>query len=532
MPTDGHMDEIHLARNRFGADLVHLIGSWDTEATGTCGIAWRMEEALRTFSLWAFGLSERRCGGRTFAHELGHNMVLAHDRYVECADARCTRVAYPYGYGYVNQRAFEAGAPESARWRTSMAYDSQCREQGGFYCEGPLRFSNPGQTYRGDPLSIPGDAVSGSLGGPSDTVRALNDARGIVESFRSAADVDSSDLVVGLSFVDDTTTPGRALTLSARVLNHGAATAPATSVEFSRLVPDGIDYYRVFPAGSAAVGSLAPGASSTVHQQVTVPSSQGRHVYRARVRPVGNELSPSNNQSAMLGVPVIVPSCITDLGTPSGTASRGGSWDGTCPSAYYPNGEFARYYRFMLGRPTAVTIDLTSPSVDTWLALRTALGLVAADDDGGTDANARISRTLEAGAYTIEATTYSGGRTGPFTLTLHAETDGTAIVFTDDPLVPGITPVRAQHFIELRAHIDGLRVTHGLSPFPWTDPMPAVGVTPIQGVHVSELRTALLEAYGAADRTPRFSTEPVLPGWTIEAWHVDELRRAVETLAR
>ena len=41
-----------------------------------------------------------------------------------------------------------------------------------FNCETPLRFSNPGQTYAGDPLGIPGDLASGSLTGPSDAVRA------------------------------------------------------------------------------------------------------------------------------------------------------------------------------------------------------------------------------------------------------------------------------------------------------------------------------------------------------------------------
>ena len=67
-------------------------------------------------------------------------------------------------------------------------------------------------------------------------------------------------------------------------------------------------------------------------------------------------------------------------------------------------------------------MDLTSPTVDTWLALRngsgTGTGLIDADDDSGEGTNARISRTLAAGTYTIEATTFSGGETGSFTLSL------------------------------------------------------------------------------------------------------------------
>ena len=116
--------------------------------------------------------------------------------------------------------------------------------------------------------------------------------------------------------------------------------------------------------------------------------------------------------------------CTEDLGTiPNGTTvTRTGSWDGSCRSTHYTNGEYARYYNFMIAAPVSVRIDLTSPSVDTWLALRRGAGtggsLIESDDDGGTGGNSRITRTLAAGMYTIEATTFRGGVTGPFTLTL------------------------------------------------------------------------------------------------------------------
>jgi len=44
--------------------------------------------------------------------------------------------------------------------------------------------------------------------------------------------------------------------------------------------------------------------------------------------------------------------------------------------------------------------------------------LIIEDDDGGHNYNSRITKSLEAGTYTIEATTYSAGRTGEFSLTL------------------------------------------------------------------------------------------------------------------
>ena len=83
--------------------------------------------------------------------------------------------------------------------------------------------------------------------------------------------------------------------------------------------------------------------------------------------------------------------------------------------------EFARYYTFTVRGPTAIRIDLTSPSVDTWISLYTGSGFgnqrILSDNNGGDGTNARVTRTLAAGTYTIEATTLSGGRTGPYTLT-------------------------------------------------------------------------------------------------------------------
>ena len=99
------------------------------------------------------------------------------------------------------------------------------------------------------------------------------------------------------------------------------------------------------------------------------------------------------------------------------TYTRQGEWDGSCRSEHYRDGEYARYFRFELDRVTLVTLDLTSPSVDTWLALRSeAAGFLEENDDGGDGTDARIEGVFLPGTYTIEATTLVGGETGPFTL--------------------------------------------------------------------------------------------------------------------
>ena len=181
---DGVMDEIHEFRFRDGADLVHLIvdrshgGDFDV-----CGRAYLMVTVSNRFQRSGFSLTDYRCGGRTFAHELGHNMGLRHDRYVEEERGIPGRTSYPYSFGYVNQRAFEPGAPMSSRWRTIMAYNRQCTEA-GFRCVRPLRFSNPDQTYNGDRLGVSGDHDSTQVTGPSDARRTLNNTRTTVANFR------------------------------------------------------------------------------------------------------------------------------------------------------------------------------------------------------------------------------------------------------------------------------------------------------------------------------------------------------------
>ena len=96
------------------------------------------------------------------------------------------------------------------------------------------------------------------------------------------------------------------------------------------------------------------------------------------------------------------PGCTNALGEVSGVVTRRGAWDGSCFSVHYYDGEYARYYSFTLAAAASVTIDLTSATVDTWLALRrgtgTGAGLLEEDDDGGDGIDARIEGYLDAGS--------------------------------------------------------------------------------------------------------------------------------------
>ena len=182
-PLDGHVDDVYTLRDAYAADLMHLVTLRDTESEGDpCGLAVSVVSAGSVQD--TSSVTSVDCGAMTFAHELGHNMGLKHDRYTEHGG---NNLPYPYSVGYVNQRAFDSRAPESSRWRTVMAYNDQC-DNAGFHCTQLFRFSNPDQTYSGDPLGVPGDEPSNTVDGPADARRSLNNLRSHIANFRNSRD--------------------------------------------------------------------------------------------------------------------------------------------------------------------------------------------------------------------------------------------------------------------------------------------------------------------------------------------------------
>ena len=165
------------------------------------------------------------------------------------------------------------------------------------------------------------------------------------------------------------------------------------------------------------------------------------------------------------------------------------------------------------GDALAYTVSSSAPAVVTVLA-----------------AGARVTLTAVApGRAVIEVrATDPGGLSAAQTFGVRV----TATPFTDDPIRPGVTPVRAVHFTELRARIDVLRREAGLPRFGWTDPELRAGVTPVRLVHLLELRWALTAAYAAAGRAEPDWTDdaPAAGAIPIRAAHLIELRAAVVAL--
>ncbi|WP_420610236.1 PEP/pyruvate-binding domain-containing protein [Candidatus Poriferisodalis sp.] len=114
----------------------------------------------------------------------------------------------------------------------------------------------------------------------------------------------------------------------------------------------------------------------------------------------------------------------------SGDGNVSGTWVSECGSEDR-SGRYAWFYVFSLGGSSEVTIDLMS-SADTYLYLRRGLGqksgaALALNDDGGDGYNSRIRRSLGAGDYTIEATTFRASTAGSFTLKLDGIPTQTAV---------------------------------------------------------------------------------------------------------
>jgi thermitase len=151
---------VHTMRNLYGADLVTLVT--DTDPYASCGIGWVMERPnAANNQAYGYNVVEASClwNGITMAHEIGHNMGLAHDR----ANAAVAG-AYPYAYGY---------ADPQGRFVTVMSYTNNCIPGRG--CVQLGRFSSPNQSI--------GDLPLGTQN--TDNVRALNNTAHGVANFRN-----------------------------------------------------------------------------------------------------------------------------------------------------------------------------------------------------------------------------------------------------------------------------------------------------------------------------------------------------------
>ncbi|MCP4541020.1 MAG: hypothetical protein GY832_28120 [Chloroflexi bacterium] len=177
---DGYFDNVTQSgtglRDTYCADEVVLI----VEDNAYCGLAYLMDPVSSSFESYAFAMVCWECatGYYQFEHEMGHNMGLRHDWYVDDSVT-----PYTYAHGYVN-------TPD--QWRTIMAYNSDCADQ-GFNCTRLQYWSNPDVTYGGDPMGVSeGISTSCSEGVPNpncdaDNHKTLDNTAYTVSNFRESS---------------------------------------------------------------------------------------------------------------------------------------------------------------------------------------------------------------------------------------------------------------------------------------------------------------------------------------------------------
>lgn len=105
---------------------------------------------------------------------------------------------------------------------------------------------------------------------------------------------------------------------------------------------------------------------------------------------------------------------------------------------------------------------------------------------------------------------------------------GTTLHFTDDPLLPGVHYMKAQHLTELRGHVDALRKARVGAPYPWSTAI-APGMM-IRASHIVELQNAVRQELQARKvAVPPLDTPAA--GSSIRASHITQIRNALALIA-
>ena len=204
---DGYMDEVHILRNKYSADVCVLL---NYIYGGYCGVAANIGATATN----AFCVVNSACdvSNYSFAHEIGHLLGCRHDPYV---DSNTTPFAY--GHGYVHP---------SYTWRTIMAYPDACGS-----CPRLLYWSNPNVIYNG---------ASMGTTATHDNARVWNERSNTVMAFRQP----DSNVTFTSSYMPNTqyadviakqniTTSGTVNTYSGNTLNMRAGNSIKLQPGFS-----------------------------------------------------------------------------------------------------------------------------------------------------------------------------------------------------------------------------------------------------------------------------------------------------------
>ena len=316
----------------------------------------------------------------------------------------------------------------------------------------------------------------------------------------------------------DTTPPTGSLTI-----NSGAAYSAWTAVTLGLTATDNVGvtgYYvssSATPPAATAAGWVAVTATtsySNPNVPYTLPSGDGTKTVYAWYKDAAGNVSATASDSILLDQ---TPPTNGTLTANAGSGQVALSWSGFSDGG--SGLASTNTYKLVFATGSSPASSCTS---GTQIYQGTATSYTHTGLTNGTTYSYRVCAYDAVGNESTGATasdTPEGSGALSFT-------------FTDDPLTPGTTVIKAVHVTELRAAVNTQRSRVGLGPFPYTDPTLVQGSTPVKAVHLTDLRTALTQAYQAAGQTPPTYTDATLvAGQTlIKAIDIQELRTFVRAL--
>jgi hypothetical protein len=266
-PADGFLDQIPILRDLYAADIVSLWGNYPD----TCGLGSLMANESLAFASVAYNVvNSPACttgNAFTFAHELGHNMGLRHDPFVDPGSTTVTpaaggaAVSVAYAHGYIDL---------VNRFRTVMSYNDQCTTQmPAFNCSRIPNFSNPAVTFDNRPNYAPA-AAAATTGNAANSheQRALDDTRETTANFKQGlASFTGPGIVIFTT--PRATVQEAAGSVTLRVARHVGSTG-AISVNWATAngtATAGADY-------TAANGTLNWADGDTLEKTITINVSQ------------------------------------------------------------------------------------------------------------------------------------------------------------------------------------------------------------------------------------------------------------------
>ena len=195
---DGYLDEVHDARDAFGADLVCLLVQ--REDPGSSGIAYALTDPWGyAGSHYAFSVVHASfvSGAQSvLSHELAHNLGCAHARGDRDTEGSKDG-AFPYSYGHRFEVQNTAG--EKKQLRTIMAYLPGDRIP---YFSNPRLTLPKGASYNGSTYRLEPEPALGVADGSSnaaDNARTIEETAFQVASYRISTDFSGAGKLVNVS---------------------------------------------------------------------------------------------------------------------------------------------------------------------------------------------------------------------------------------------------------------------------------------------------------------------------------------------